>query len=307
MLRTLFLFLFILSFFSGFSQNSPKVSEGNLEKTTKISLEELSSNPIVSNVKILGTKRTKISFIKKMIIVKPGMVIKAAEIEEDINRLKRLPSISHAYFEIFSAKKKGEYNVHYTIVENFTLIPFANLYTSTNDEFAFRVGLEEFNFLGRNMTLGGFYQYDVFSSYGVSFWAPNLFSKKLGISLSYTNLTTQEPVFIPNTAGDTQFKYNNESIEVLGLYEFNFKNKIDLGVSFFTENYNYLFGAITDDVPPELSVNKYLFKLIYKYDNVKYDYQYLSGFRSSLNLQYVHSLDQGNLPEFVIGFNDFNG
>ncbi|VAW15595.1 hypothetical protein MNBD_BACTEROID03-1896, partial [hydrothermal vent metagenome] len=46
------------------------------------------------------------------------------------------------------------------------------------------------------------------------------------------------------------------------------------------------------------------FKFIYNYDAIAYYYQYLSGFRSTLNFQYVGSSDT-NLPEFLIGFNDF--
>jgi len=222
-------------------------------------------------------------------------------LEKDIARLKRLPSVSHAYFQVFKATKDS-YNVFYNIEENFTIIPFASVYTSSNDEFAFRLGLQEFNLLGNNITLGGFYQSDVFNSFGVNLKAPYLFSNKLGISLSYQDLTTQEPVFFDNTTAD--YKYNNESFEVLGLYEVNFNNRFALGVNFFTEDYEYLSGAVSDAVPQSLVVDKFLYKLIYEYNNVNYYYQYLSGFKSTLNFQYVNSSD-ARLPEFLIGFNDF--
>jgi hypothetical protein len=78
-----------------------------------------------------------------------------------------------------------------------------------------------------------------------------------------------------------------------------------LGFSLFTEDYNYLSGATRPNVPLALNVGKHLFKLIYNFDNIRYHYQYLSGFKSDLNLQYVGSLDD-NLPEFWIGFNDFS-
>lgn len=257
--------------------------------------------PIVADVKIQGAKKSQASFIKKLATVKAGSVLDSMAMEEDIERLKRLPSVSHAYFQVFISAK-NEYNVFYNIEENFTLIPFANLYTSTTDEFAFRVGLQEFNLLGRNITLGGFFQRDVFNSFGLNLRAPYLFSNKVGLALSYTNLTTQEPVFFDGTTAD--YKYNNSSVEILGLYEFNFKNRVELGVNFFTEDYEYLFGATNPDVPQALVVDKYLYKLIYNYDNINYYYQYLSGFRSTLNFQYVHSTDS-RLPEFLIGFNDF--
>jgi len=210
--------------------------------------------------------------------------------------------VSHAEYTI-EVLSNGNQKLVFRIEENFTLIPFANLFSSSNDDFAFRVGLQEFNFLGRNITLGGFYQYDVFNSYGANIRAPQLFSRKLGIAFNYNDLTTEEPVFFDGTTAN--YKYNNNGFEVLGLYEVNFYNTLALGFSFFNERYNYIFGATNPNVPTKLNVNKHLYKLLYNYDNVKYDYQYLSGFKSGLNFQYVGSNSE-NLPPFFIGFNDFS-
>lgn len=257
----------------------------------------------VVDVKVQGNKRTKTAFIKKITKLKAGMELDSLLIEEDIYRLKRLPSVSHAYFQVFPANTEGDYNIFYGIEENFTLIPFASVYTSNNDEFAFRVGLQEFNVFGNNITLGGFYQRDIFNSIGAHLRAPYLFSNKLGLALSYQDLTTQEPVFLE--AGTADYKYNNESFEVLGLYEINFRHRLEFGINFFTEDYRYLSGSTDPNVPQELNVNKYLYKFIYNYDAIEYYYQYLSGFKSTLNFQYVKSTDQ-QLPDFSIGFNDFS-
>jgi len=257
---------------------------------------------VVVDVKIQGAKRTKASFIKKLTKLNAGMVVDSTVMREDMERLKRLPAISHAYFQVFSADENGGYNVFYNIEENFTLIPFANLFSSSNDDFAFRIGLQEFNLLGKSITLGGFYQFDNYSSYGFSLKAPYLFNNKLGMAFNYNNFTTQEPVFFDNTTAD--YRYNNKGFEILGLYEFNFKNRIELGFSLFTEDYRYLFGATNSEVPQSLNVDKHLFKLIYEYNDLDYFYHYLEGFRSQLNLQYVGSSDV-SLPEFLIGFNDF--
>lgn len=256
---------------------------------------------MVADVQIQGTKRTKPSFLKNLVELKAGMVWDSALMEKDITRLERLPSISHAYFQVFISND-GKSSVYYNIEENFTIIPFANIYTSSTGEFAFRIGLQEFNLLGKNIALGGFYQYDVYNSYGLNIRAPYLFTNKIGLAFDYKDLTTQEPVFFDGTTAD--YKYNNKGFELMGLYEFNFKNRIELGFSLFTEDYQYLFGATSATVPQALNVDKHLFKFIYNFDNVKYYYQNLEGFRSMLNLQYVGSSDI-KLPEFLIGFNDF--
>ncbi len=257
----------------------------------------------VSELKIQGNTRTRTALIEKLSKLQEGDVLDSMVIEQDIARLIRLPSVAHAYFQVLETEIANAYTVVYGIEENFTLIPFANIFTSNDDEFAFRIGLQEFNFLGQNITLGAFYQYDVFGSFGLNVRAPYLFSNKLGLALNYQDLTTQEPVFLDS--GTADYKYNNTSIEILGLYEFNFKNRLELGLNFFTEDYDYISGATDPQVPQDLIVDKFLVKLLYNYDGITYYYHYLDGFRSNLNLQYVTSTSDA-LPDFLIGFNDFS-
>ncbi|WP_133674468.1 POTRA domain-containing protein [Maribacter caenipelagi] len=255
----------------------------------------------VAEVNFEGANRTKISFIKNLVNLEEGMVLDSVLMNRDILRLKRLPSISHAYYKV-SSMPNETCEVKYVIEENFTLIPFANLFSSSNDNFAFRIGLQEFNSFGRNITLGAFYQYDNYSSFGLSVRAPYLFSNKLGLALNYNDFTTLEPVFFQDDTAD--YKYSNTGFELLGLYELNFKNRMELGFSFFTEDYQYIEGATSAGVPLSLNVDKHLFKFIYDFNSLDYFYHYLEGFRSQLNLQYVGSTNS-NLPEFLIGFNDF--
>ncbi|GGZ79780.1 outer membrane protein assembly factor [Algibacter mikhailovii] len=256
---------------------------------------------VVDDLKIEGNKKLKSSFVKKISSVTSGSVLDSVVIEQDILRLKRLPSVSHAYYQVFPSVD-NKYNVFYHIEENFTLIPSLNVYTTNNDEFAYRLGLYEFNALGRNIIFGGFYQKDIFSSYAINFRAPYLFSNKLGLAINRQDLTTLEPVFFDNTSSN--YKYNNDSFEVLGLYEFDFVNRMELGLNYFNEKYNYEFGATNPDVPQELDVKKWLIKVIYEYNKLDYFYQYVSGFKSQLNFQYVHAMDN-SLPDFLVGWNDF--
>lgn len=257
---------------------------------------------VVADLKVQGNKKLKTTFIKKLSNTKSGQLLDSLIIEEDIKRLKRLPSVAHAYYQVFYSHE-NQYKVYYNIEENFTIIPSANVYTTNDDEFAYRLGLYEFNLLGRNMTFGGFYQKDIYDSFAINFRAPYLFSRQFGVAINYQDLTTQEPVFFNNTTAD--YKYNNESIEVLGLFELNFNNRFEVGVNYFIEDYEYKSGATSPDVPQDLRVNKLLYKVIYEYNNLDYYYQYLEGFRSTLNFQYVTSTDQ-ILPDFSIGWNDFS-
>ena len=110
----------------------------------------------VSDLKVRGNKKLKTSFVKKISRIKAGVKLDSSVIEADIKRLKRLPSVAHAYYQVFYSHD-NHYKVFYNIVENFTIIPSANVYTTNDDEFAYRLGLYEFNLFGYNIAFGGFY------------------------------------------------------------------------------------------------------------------------------------------------------
>jgi outer membrane protein assembly factor BamA len=255
----------------------------------------------ISEVLIQGNAKTRTDFIRKITKVAERTTLDSLQLSADISRLKRLPAIAHAYYKVY-AKNDGTFSVVYTVAENLTIIPSANVYTTDNDEFAYRIGLYEFNGLGQNIVFGGFFQRDIYNSFGVNFRAPYLFTKKGGLAVNYQNLTTSEPVFLEN--GTADYKYNNAAYEVLGLFEFNFNHRIEMGVNYFTETYEYKSGATSTAVPQNLKVKKLLFKLIYEYNDVHHFYHYLAGFKSTLNMQYVTTRNE-TLPEFIIGFNDF--
>ncbi len=268
---------------------------------TLFSYKSFSQELRVADVKVQGNKRLKAAFVKKISTLEAGAILDSTVIEKDIKRLKRLPSVSHAYYQVFYSHE-NQYNVFYNIEENFTLIPSVNVYTTNDNEFAYRVGLYEFNLFGRNIAFGGFYQKDIYSSYGINFRAPNLFGQKVGLALNHQNLITEEPIYLENGVAD--YKYANKAIEVLGLYAFNFNHRIEAGINFFTEEYEYKSGASSPSVPMALDIKKLMYKGIYEYDNLNYFYQYVSGFKSTFNLQYVRARND-DASDFLIGWNDF--
>lgn len=254
----------------------------------------------ITKVSFQENYKTKSTFLHRFVEVKKGQIIDSAALEKDVIRLKRLPATSHAYYQVNTFN--DSINVVYGVQENFTIIPDFNFYTTNNGELAYRLGVYDFNFLGRNITFGGVYQRDIFDSYSVNFRAPFLFSNNFGLAVNYTNLTTKEPVFL-NT-GTADYKYNNVAYELLGLFQFNLKHRLEAGGSFFTEDYKFIEGATSPDVPQNFKVDKNLLKLIYDYNGLDFYYQYTFGFRSVLNLQYVTSAND-ILPDFLIFFNDF--
>nr|WP_298989504.1 outer membrane protein assembly factor [uncultured Polaribacter sp.] len=255
----------------------------------------------ILDVKIVGVKKTKTTFIKNLLYSKKDAVLDSSILEKDITLLKRLPAIAHAYYQVFFSHD-NLYNVSIQIEENATLLPEINLWTTTNNVFSYKLGLYEYNFLGRNITLGGFYQFNGFDTYAVNFRAPNLFSKKWGLAVNHQNWKSEEPLYFDNQSAN--YEYNNISFELLALHQINLKNRIDFGVNLFKEKYQYLSGATSTSIPQNLSLNKALLKLVYTYDSLDYYYQYINGFKSILYAQYV--LTENDFQnDFYIFWNDF--
>ena len=212
-----------------------------------------------------------------------------------------MPAISHAYFQVLNSYENF-YTVIINVEENYTLIPEVGFWTSTNNQFSYKLGLYDYNFLGRNIAFGGFYQNNGFDTYAINLRAPNLFSKKWGLAVNYQNWKSEEPLYFNNSSAN--YLYNNISYEVLGLYKINFKNEINFGVNVFNEKYKYLSGITDSNVPENLDIDKMLYKFVYMYNDLDYFYQYVEGFKSVFYGQLV-TADNKDQNNFLIFWNDF--
>ena len=254
----------------------------------------------IISIELEGLKKTKKSVITSFLLTQTNSVLDSITLENDVQRLKRLPAVAYAKYKV-SRTTDGFYQVVFQIEENRTVIPSVNFWTTTNKQFAYKIGLYEHNFLGRNMAFGGFYQNNGYHSYGINFKAPYLFSKKLGLAVNHTNWSSEEPLYFDN--GSANYKYQNISFETMLMYELNFKNRVEVGVNFFKEKYNYKTGLTSSNIPLELNINKFLLKFVYLYDDLDYFYQYVSGFKNELYVQMVTSENEFQ-EDFFVTWND---
>ncbi|PQJ73658.1 outer membrane protein assembly factor [Polaribacter butkevichii] len=255
----------------------------------------------INDVEIKGIKKLKEAYIRKIIQTKKGIVLDSSSIAKDIIFLKRLPAVSNASYKVVLSQNHF-YKVIVNIKENFAMIPELHFWTTTNQQFSYKLGLYDYNFLGRNITFGGFYQNNGFDSYAINFKAPNLFSRKWGLALNHQNWKSEEPLYFGEKTAN--YLYHNTSFEALGLYQINLNNQVNFGVNIFNEKYKYLSGVTDPTIPQNLDLDKVLFKLVYTYDALEYNYQYIKGFKSILYTQFVTS----NNPfqkDFLIAWNDF--
>lgn len=265
------------------------------------SLNLNSQTKIVENIEWNGQERMNIKFMNSFIETKIGDILDSVKIERDISALTRLNGISNVNYNV-STKNIG-YEITFTLIENLSLVPSASLWTTDEAAAAFRIGIYDNNLSGKNATLGGFYQYNRASSFGLFFSAPFLFSPNLGIESSFQRAASIEPIFVLDTPA--RYQYTITGIEVLGVYSIDYQNSMKLGINVFEEKYQYVSGDINNDVPQLLELNKILFKSNYIYDNLKYNFYLVTGFKSTFFGQYVITPNDIN-NNFIIAWNDFS-
>ena len=240
-------------------------------------------NSVIENIEFEGLNRTKESFLRRILKTQPNGNADSLQIALDLERLNRLPGIAKASVSQRQLEN-GNTLLTYTIDENFTIIPGLRISTASNGDFAFRISLFEFNALGANHLIGGYYQNEVFSSYGAFIESRYLFSNKLGLGVNYQNNNTFEPIYFDNET-ETNYQYLNKAFESYLLYEFDFHNRAELGFSIGTDEYTYEDGPTSINIPMELNADRVNFRTQYEHINLLIDYQYVSGWRNQTDIQ----------------------
>ena len=259
-------------------------------------------NKNISTISWNGNKKMNVKFMTEFIETKVNQPLDSLKLENDVAALTRLNGVANITFTV-SKSADGNFDVTYTIVENWSILPNLTLWSTIVAPIAGRIGLFDYNFLGRNNTIGGFYQYNGLSSYGFHFSAPFLFSANLGIETSFQKLASIEPVFINNAS--SQYQYESIGVELLGVFRLDYRQSIKFGANVFSEKYQYISGATAADVPQALEVTKVLFKSNYNFDNLLYDFYLVKGIRSTFFGQYVFSSTEFQ-NNFIIAWNDFS-
>ena len=254
----------------------------------------------INELQFLGLKNTKPTFIKKFLETQKGQPLDSIQIQNDIIRLIRLPSISNVTYEVIPLPNQ-QYHITFNFEENFTLIPAFNYWTTINTT-AYKIGGYEYNLFGKNITFGGFYQNNGQHTFAVNFNAPYLFSNKWGLGLNFLNWKSEEPLYVGDRSAN--YVYQNTAYELVGSYEVNSKNTFKLGFSLFNEKYNSTEEFSALDIPHQIDSNKQLIKLIYTHQNLDYFYFYINGFKSVFNGQFVTANNRSQ-NNFFIAWNDF--
>lgn len=248
----------------------------------------------IESIQFVGVEKNNDAFLKQLIKVKEGAIADTISLNQDVKKLKRLNGISNATYTIVKD------TVVFDIKENHTLIPAVNIW-SVDNVFSYKLGLYDYNFSGKNITLGGYYQYNGESSYGVNLFAPYLFSNKIGLAINAQIWSSKEPFYYTNLP--TNYIYKNSGLETLLTYEKNFKNNFKAGVNFTNDQYEYQSGFINNSIEETINVKKIILKFFYEYNDLDYNYQYVNGLKNVLILQ-QNFTDNDIQSDFLAWWND---
>lgn len=257
---------------------------------------------VVERIEWECIKRMSTKFMSEFIETKVNQPLDSLKLNNDVAALTRLNGVSNVTF-VISSLNNDTVAVTFKVIENWSILPNLSLWTTDEAAAAYKVGLFDYNFLGKNNTIGGFYQFNGVSSFGVHFSAPFLFSANFGIETSFQKLASIEPIFINNQ--QSRYEYANTGVELLAVYRLNFRNSLKLGATVFSEKYQYLSGATAASVPQFFEVDKVLLKSNYNFDNLRYDFYLVNGIRNNFFAQYVFSSNEFQ-DDFLIAWNDIS-
>ncbi len=242
-----------------------------------------SQDNIIDKIVFTNNKKTKTDFLLDIIISKSQSKLDSLSIQKDLIIMSRLNGISNVTYSV-SKNDNNNYILEYFVIEKLTIIP--SLIVARNlKSGSYRVGLDDYNFLGKNITFGAFYQYNEFNSYGFRYVSPFLFSSKYGLEGFVQNANSREPIFFSSQSSN--YKFNNTSIESSVNYRKDYKNNFKLGLGAFAETYTFLDGVQNLDFPSKFNKTKYFTKFQYFNDNIKYTFFSLEGMKNSFSFQNI--------------------
>lgn len=249
----------------------------------------------IMSLQFEGVKKNNVLFLKQLVQTKVGAVSDTLILNQDIRKLKQLTGVSNASYH-----EQGG-NIVFRIEENHTVIPAVNIWTVDN-VFSYKLGVYDYNFSGRNITIGGYYQYNGESSYGMNLYAPYLLSSKLGIAINAQQWSSKEPFYY--TSLPTEYIYKNIGIESFITYERSFEHNFRAGVNYSKDHYQYSSGYLNSTIDEDITVNKIILKFLYEYNSLDYNYQNVKGVKNVFTLQ-QHFTDHEFQSDFLVWWNDF--
>ena len=253
----------------------------------------------VSSISIEGLKKTKSKYVLQFIETSAGEDLDTEQLLLDAQILTNLEMFNKAEFRVDSVAQ-DKVAVVFIVDELYTLLPIFS-FGGIEENFWIQAGVSEANLGGVGNKLTTYYQYYDRSSVAAHLTLDRIRQSRWGANINFVKWSTLEPLFF--SEGAAEYEYDNWTFGATAVRYFQFRDKLEFGGAFFTEDYT-LVGEGFSDTPSRVSEDKVLGKVLYTIDRVNYHFFYLDGVKNFFNLQTVRSFDQN--PDFYIAFNDFH-
>lgn len=258
------------------------------------------NNLKLGELKFQGLEKNKESYLRRFLSVNEGDVFDLNQVRESEQRLKNLFGISNIRLSLDTIESDINATLH--IEEAFTVFPEVNFGRIT-DNYWYRLGAKDINWLGRGMHLSGYYQnIDSRHNFNLFLRAPYINGSKFGGSVSMTKYASIEPLYFHE--GAVVYLYDNNSFALSGIYEIDYGHELEVGGSYFVESYQKAMDQSLENPPgpDDFKQPKLLLKARHVFNKVNYFYFYQWGFDNQTNLETVYNIDDQNY--FFLFLND---
>lgn len=269
-----------------------------------ISLVSANAQIKIASVTFEGLEKTRPAFVRQYLTVAPGDAVDSLALEINRQRLVNLEMFSDVRYTLRQAA--AGYHVVFRFSEIITLLPILSFGGLEDGNIWLQAGINEANLTGRGQKLTAYYQYYDRHSVVVATQMPRIKGSDWDLNLNFVKWSTLEPLYFSGRR--VLYDYDNYTYGATTTYHFNYRQRLEFGGSYFTENYTLSDREPNTDTSPGPATafrRKMLVKVINYIDRRDYQNSFLlEGACHTTVAEYVYSFNQLD-AQFFIAFHDF--
>lgn len=252
----------------------------------------------IESVNFHNNHKYKSDFLARFVFNKEGTVLDSNILEQDVKRLLNLHAIRECVYRIDSGSASDEVKVTFELVESHTILSIFNLGLSKENKW-FRGGVSEYNFLGKEVTLLGYYQYNnSMHSLVIKSKTPYFKGIKWGL-IGNVTLWRDEEKFV--VEGESYYyDYQTMKFEVGTIRNLNLQNHIAFQAAYLQEDFEAQDSSVARVNVADRKTG--ILKGIHDFDATFYDHEYVQGIANVFNGQ-VFTRQVDGAP-FMLFFNE---
>ena len=259
----------------------------------------------IQSIHFEGLEKTKESYLRQFLKSKEGDTFQTTQLQKDVQQLWNVGTNQKVETRVDSLPNQTV-KITFQLKEKKTLLPIVNL-GGIKDNVWFQLGLIDFNWLGNGHQLLAFYQNTDNRHGGQIFYRIPYLNRKWGIAFNLLQWRSVEPLYF--SEGAVKYDYQNLNAGLTLIRNFNFKQSLELGASFFQEKYEKSTEQSIDNPPGPtgLTLPKASTKVEYIHNFINYNDIYLKGWSGRGIWQTVYNIDdQTFFNSLILQFRKFN-